>query len=171
LLALAALSCSATTADPREGPGTFIAFDPDFADYRSWRAHDLGVLAPLGHPPGRQTLYVSRPLAPGAARYEDRAIIVREIQSDPDRTKWDLFAMARRGGGYNASGSLDWEFFILSLDSQGVPHVVARGISPAESGPTPYHPGEGVTCNTCHGNEDARRGDCVLSLEIRPAAP
>jgi hypothetical protein len=171
-LALASLSCGAPApVDPREGPGVFVAFDPDFAGYRAWAQHDLGAAAPLGHPAGRQVLYVSAPLAPGAARYADRTIIVREIQADPDRTKWDLFAMVRRGGGYNQSGAIDWEFFILSLDATGAPHVVSRGISPAETGASPYHPGEGITCNTCHGNEDARRGDCVLSAEIRPQVP
>lgn len=170
LFAIAASSCGAPApVDPRQGPGTFIAFDPDFAGYRSWQSYDLGVMTPPGHPMGRQVLYVSRALPTGATRFEDRTIIIREIQADPDPTKWDLFAMARRGGGYNAMGALDWEFFILSLDSQGAPHIVSRGISPNETSSSPYHPGEGITCNTCHGGEEARRGDCVLSAEIRPS--
>ncbi len=169
VIVFALASCSAPTpVDPRQGPGTFIAFDQDFAGYRSWQTFDLGVMTPPGHPMGQQVLFASRPLPVGATRFEDRTIIIREIRSDPDPTKWDLFAMARRGGGYNASGAVDWEFFILSLDSQGVPHIVSRGISPSETSTSPYHPGEGITCNTCHGNDDARRGDCVLSQELRP---
>lgn len=169
IASICTLSCGAAPpVDPLAGPGTFIAFDQDFAGFRSWQRYDLGVMTPPGHPMGLQTLYVSRALPMGATRFEDRTIIVREIQSDPDPTKWDLFAMARRGGGYNASGAIDWEFFILSLDSQGAPHIISRGISPDETSSSPYHPGEGVNCNTCHGGAEARQGDCVLSQEIRP---
>src|SRR5678816_722926 len=40
---------------------------------------------------------------------------------------WELFAMAKRGGGFNAKGALGWEFFRLKLVND-TPVIVSRGI-------------------------------------------
>ena len=63
-----------------------------------------------------------------------KRIIAGQIKTAADMASWDLFAMVKRGGGFNEGGALDWEFFILGLDESGTPMIRARGANPERLG-------------------------------------
>ena len=48
---------------------------------------------------------------------EDTVRTAREVASHSTGTpeSWDVFAMVKRGGGFNRDGALDWEYFLLRL--------------------------------------------------------
>jgi hypothetical protein len=120
----------------------------------------------VGHPPGPRFAYVSNP--PGPTAYPVGTIIVKQIESGATPQDWHLFAMVKRGNGYNAAGAAGWEFFVMRLDAQLRPMIVARGTAPVDPDNDPYANGEGVTCNSCHGSVDARSVDSILTPELRP---
>lgn len=147
---------------------TFIPMQRDFANFREWMAFDLGDITIGGHPPGHQTAYVNYPLEPGERAYRVGTIIVRVIDSGSRPQDWDIFAMAKRGGDYNAAGAVGWEFFILRINADGIPVILGRGLAPTSNQLDPYHQGPGITCNSCHGSPDARTTDSILSPVLQP---
>ncbi|MBL8685152.1 MAG: hypothetical protein JNK05_38600 [Myxococcales bacterium] len=151
----------------------FIAMQRDFEGFAGWTRTDLGTVMLAGHPPGPRAAYVNRPLERGATEYPVGAIIVKVIHAGgADPSQWALFAMAKRGGGYNDRGARGWEFFTLRMQGDS-PVIVGRGINPPPDGDAagdPYHLPDGVGCNSCHGTEDARANDSVLTTLLRPGA-
>jgi hypothetical protein len=95
-------------------------------------------------------------------------MLVRTIEVGPSPRTWEVFAMAKRGGDYNQDGARGWEFFLLSLSDSGSVRIIARGQNPTSGHEDRYTLGENTTCNSCHGLEDARPYDSVLSLPLRP---
>jgi hypothetical protein len=112
---------------------------------------------------------VHRSRAPEGDAYPVGTLLVKVVQAEPDPTQWVLFAMAKRGGAYNADGARGWEFFVLRLNAAGVPALVSRGLAPTLVGGL-YTVGDGLGCNSCHGTEDARAFDGVLTPALRPGA-
>ncbi len=55
-------------------------------------------------------------------------MLVKAFESDPNSMNRDIFAMAKRGGGFNPNGAHDWEFFRLRITAGGMPLIVGRGI-------------------------------------------
>lgn len=162
-------ACGAPADEPASGStsGQFIAFNRDFNDFRAWPRVSLGRFTAGGHLEGPvQYAYVSAPRDPATGRFPRGARIVRSLE-DGDPTRWGLFAMAKRGGGYNAAGASGWEFFRLVIDAAGEVQIVSRGLNATQAG-DPYDIGEGTGCNTCHGLEDARPYDSILSPALRP---
>jgi len=157
-----------------------IALDSDFAPYASWPSTYLGDQPVAGHPVGPRTGFVNMKAPPGATKYPVGTIIVKEIQTmnSTDKTMWDLFAMVKRGGGFDQGGALDWEFFILRLTADGVPVIVDRGSNPSDAasadGGADHGYGDstagGVTCNACHGALGADQHDYILSPLLQPGA-
>lgn len=172
-LALAAgallAGCGEGASPAPDEPGTFIAFDRDFAGYAAWPRTDLGSLSLAGHPPGPRWVHVNRALPAGATAYPVGTIIVKVVQAEPDPTQWVLFGMVKRGGTFNAAGARGWEYFVLRLTRDGVPVVVSRGLAPGLVGGL-YTTGDGLGCNSCHGTEDARELDGILTPSLRPGA-
>lgn len=168
-LALALAGCGDADGTEAPEPGTFVAFDRDFLPYAAWPRTDLGAISLAGHPPGPRWVHLNRPLPAGATRYPTGTILVKVVQAEPDPTQWVLFAMVKRGGGYNASGARGWEYFVLRLSREGVPFVVSRGLAPNLVGSL-YTVGDGLGCNSCHGTEDARALDGILTPALRPGA-
>lgn len=156
-----------------------IALDSDFAPYTTWSSYYLGDQPVAGHPLGPRTGYLSTKVPAGSSSYPVGSIIVKEIQtlSSPDKTTWDLFAMVKRGGGFDQGGALDWEFFILKLDANDVPVIIDRGTNPADSVPdggVDHGYGDstagGITCNACHGALGSEAHDHILSPLLYPGA-
>lgn len=75
------------------------------------------------------------------------------------RPEGQLFAMVKRGGGYNAVGALGWEWFELAERKDGSVAIKWRGLS-APSGESYGNDPHG-TCNACH--ERAKANDFVKS--------
>ena len=171
-LALALLLGCGDGGDPPVEPGGFIALTDDFRDFRTWPRVAVGDAALAAHPEGPRFAYANRPPPPAGERYPVGTILVHSIEPGEDLTTWELFAMAKRGGGYNAAGAVDWEFFHLELSARGVPVIAARGLNPtvlrAYVGVGPTSQGSG--CNRCHAAPGTERDDHILSPLFRPGA-
>lgn len=164
-LALAAsLACAACGADPGEEAGTFVAFQQHFTPYRSWTSVNLGMRTLVGHPTGEAVVYANRPV-PTACAWPVGSILVKEIRTGEDQRAWELFAMVRRGGSYDANPAAGWEFFTLGLAANGAPVITGRGINP---GIDTYSGAGGGGCNGCHGAPAAHPFDSVLTEAFRP---
>ncbi len=157
----------------------FIAQPIDFAPFRSWARYSLGDVPLQGHPPGPRFGYLKQAAPKGASEYPVGSIIVKTVETTTDPTQWDIFAMVKRGGGYNPDGALNWEFFLLRIDPSGNPLLLARGANPADPSPDAgtvpggsYQDtgGTGVTCNRCHGAPGTQQNDHILSAALAPGA-
>jgi hypothetical protein len=153
----------------------YVPLPGDFAEFRSWTRIFLGDGPLEGHPAGPRYGYVK--VKPGPTEYPIGAIIVKTVEVGDSSQSWDLFGMAKRGGGYNSGGALDWEFFTMVMSDQDVPVIVNAGTNPQDadrdaglghgySDPS----GSGVTCNRCHGVAGTERSDHILSALLAPGA-
>lgn len=155
---------------------TFLALQSDFAPYLSWYHVDLGMSGTnSGTPNGQATGYLNHRASAGATEYPVGTILMKVVESGATQQDWELFGMAKRGGNYNPNGALDWEFFTLRLNADGVPLIVSRGSNPADSDASGHGYGDptgsGVTCNRCHGISGTERTDHVLSPLLAPGVP
>jgi hypothetical protein len=136
-------------------PG-FVASESAFRHFDTWTRFDRGS-APVGfdHPDGETFVYIDRLPPSGATVFPDGTLIVR-VTTGGAPELWEVHAMARRGGEYNASGARGWEFFDLRLETAAdgtlVPRILWRGNGPGE-GDGYQAPDGGVLldCNHCHG--------------------
>lgn len=158
--------------DPTE-PGGFIALTDDFRDFRTWPRVAVGESTLAAHPEGPRFAYANRPPPPLGDPYPVGTIIVHSIEQSDDLATWELFAMAKRGSGYNAAGAVGWEFFHLEFSARGVPVIGARGLNPmvgatysGGAGPTT----QGSGCNRCHAAPGNEANDYLLSPLLRPGA-
>lgn len=170
-LALAlALTAGCGGEDPAAAGG-FIALTENFRAFRTWTRTPVGTMDLPDHPAGPRFAYANQPPPAAGSRYPLGTIIVHTIEPSADPLMWDIFAMVKRGGGYNASGAVDWEFFRLGVSSSGVPVILGRGLNPSEG-----HSYGGSTapvmasCNTCHGAAAGEAHDHILSPLLQPGA-
>jgi hypothetical protein len=181
LLFLLLMSCD----NSPQPEGVFIALQRDFADFLSWQKFDFGDAPLAGHPVGARYGYVKEVLQPGEKAYPVGDIIVKTVEVPPSpspspwpdpipQQQWDLFAMAKRGGDFNASGARNWEFFTLRINPDGVPVILARGIDasdvPDTSGGHGYTGANGnvIRCNNCHGDPTMAKVDYILNPQLEP---
>ncbi len=135
----------------------YIAFERDFQGFRRWERFDLGRSPAMGdvHLEGHRVDYLNRRPPAGAEEFTFGTIIVKEIEG----TRHQIFAMAKRGGGYNASAARGWEWFELEVRPNGSVAIEWRGVEPPAE--EKYGGPMVGTCNTCHGT--AQRNDYVFS--------
>lgn len=158
---LGAASCAddeATAREPSTVDAEFIAFERDFKGFQGWREVELGAIHDGSvHTSGVRVAYVNARIPPGTKVAPKGGIIVKigGIGTDARR----VFAMAKRGGAYNASGARGWEWFELD-DSQASPRIVWRGLGPPDG---EAYAG-GSECNVCH--LAAETSDFVLGPEL-----
>jgi predicted CxxxxCH...CXXCH cytochrome family protein len=74
-------------------------------------------------------------------------IIVKETE-EADVTQRTVFAMVKRGGGFNATGAVGWEWFKLGDNADGSATILDR--SPAPDWTSPYGAEPVGDCNGCH---------------------
>ncbi len=176
---LLAVASGCTETEPPEA--VFIALQRDFAGFESWPRYFVGNSPLPGHSVGDRFGYIKQLAPKGAAAYPVGSIIVKTVESGATKQEWALFAMAKRGGGFNAAGAKDWEFFTLRFSTSGVPVIVSRGSNPADgdadgdadggtTGGGYGSTGSGSTCNRCHGLPGTEQLDYVLSAVLRPGA-
>lgn len=144
---------------PSPPPTEFIAVERDFADFEaSWTRFDRGpgfTLVP--HPEGHSFVYLDELPPAGSTSFPLGTRIVRVTETPEPPETWEVHAMVKRGGGFNADGASGWEFFELVLEPQPdgsrVPRVKWRGTGPPDGdGYTPPDGGtEVLGCNHCHG--------------------
>ncbi len=131
----------------------FIAFSSDFQDFEQWDhfaadGGDGGAQDPV-HTDPTLVEYVNRRAPAGADAFPVGTLIVKEgMQGDPLTRQF--FAMAKRGGTFNAGGALGWEWFELqhAAASAGAVTIVWRGYGPPES--EIYGGNAKAGCNECH---------------------
>lgn len=156
LLAAGALSsaCSSGSSSGSGGstgdPSTFVAYEQSFTGFQSWSS--APATAPGGandglHGVGPLTVYLNQPPTHGATAFPVGTIIVKETQ-DADVTQRIVFAMVKRGGGYNADGASGWEWFSLQNNTDGTVNILWRGVVPP-AGETYANQAIG-DCNGCH---------------------
>ncbi len=184
LAMLVAAGCSDGDGDgPDGGAGgdpaaSFIALDPDFAGFQSWYQLVLppNPLSELVDPVGPHVGYLNRRPPPGATSYPVGTILVKAIQREAAPESWELFGVAKRGGGFNPDGAVGWEFFLLRVGPNGNPYVTSRGLAPRDDGfdggnGASYSPGGAAGgCNLCHGQPTYAASDHVISVGLAPSA-
>jgi hypothetical protein len=157
-LLFAAATALAGACDPPPGDGatetdaaSFIAFAPSFASFRTWPSRTFAEAAACGatHAGGPRTLYANRLPPPDASAFPVGTMLVISTALDGR-----LYAQVKRGGGFNAAGAVDWEWFELA-EADGNVVIQWRGTAPP-AGAMP--PGKtDIGCNACHaaaGKED-----------------
>jgi hypothetical protein len=163
--ALAGLvGCGGGAAEPTD-VGVFLAVASDFAGYSSWSSQtfDTTVVSGAVHVSGRRTVYINELPPAGAAEFPVGTLIVKVTETDGK-----IFARAKRGGNFNKSGALNWEWFELEEASAGL-LVRWHGWGPPSG--EMYGGDAGGACNGCH--TAAAANDYVLSpgLVLTPADP
>jgi hypothetical protein len=133
-----------------ETASEYIAFQSDFERYQEWPSAKVAD-DPVGstHLTGPRYVYIDEPPPPGSLEFPIGTHIVKEAQNG-DEAEWDVFAMVKRGGGYNPAGARNWEWFELDL-SGGTPVILWRGENP------PIF--SGYECVNADGSLD-EDGDC-----------
>jgi hypothetical protein len=149
---LGCTSGSGAAADAGSTP--FIAFASDFAGFHSWPSTP-GV-GPAGAPnpseatdggihSGPMTTYINKKPPHGSTSFPIGTIIVKE-QNDPQLLDRQIFAMVKRGGGYNVAGATNWEWYELkNLDANDV--EIIWNTVPLSSESYASNPN---VCNNCH---------------------
>jgi hypothetical protein len=157
-------------------PTVFIALDRDFAGFRDWPHVTVGVDSDLeGHPETDRVAYVNALPDDGVTVWPVGTVIVKSGLVADDSSgdvvvREELHAMVKRGGDFNASGALGWEWMEL-VELRGTPTIAWRGSHPPDGdneayGCRPGLPCEGFgDCNACHAA--ASPFDFVMSEPLR----
>jgi|SRR4051794_7458247 hypothetical protein len=158
------IGCGAAPDAP-DDPNVFLAVASDFAGYPSWSAQTFETTVASGssHVAGRRTVYINQLPPPGAAEFPVGTLIVKVTETDGK-----IFARAKRGGNFNKSGALNWEWFELEQGPAGLA-IRWNGWGPPAG--EMYGGDAGGACNGCH--TAAAGNDYVLSpgLVLTPADP
>lgn len=159
------VSWSCAEYEPRTLPTRepFIALERDFQDYQRWPEVDLAHRPAVSdaHASEDAREWVSHLPPPGSKTFPVGTIFVKTVKSSHASVR-DIFAMVKRGGGYNQRGALGWEWFELRQREDDTLGIVWRGVNP----PT----GEGYSgdplggCNGCH--QMAVKNDYVHAAPI-----
>lgn len=162
ILAAAALcACGGAAGGDGAAPETFLAFTTTFADFRSWPAfHSDGPADDGTLPPdvlGPRTQYLRQLPPHGASEFPVGTVIVEARESGAKK----IFAGVKRGGGFNAGGAVDWEWFELS---EGPVTIVWRGVGPPIGDTYGGDPDGG--CNACHAKCAGNDHVCSARLAL-----
>ncbi len=138
---------------------SFIAFERDFQGFRAWEGGSFVELPARGqtHYAGDQRYFIRGPERKGR-EFPVGTIIVKQARLEA-RPEGQLFAMVKRGGGFNAHGAVGWEWFELVERGDKTVAIKWRGVS-APSGESYGNDPHG-TCNVCHA--EAKANDFVKS--------
>ncbi len=158
------VACGTPTANPGSGEPQFVALASDFKGYHSWKSFDVTTDAPQAgiHDGSTVTEYVKALPPSGSTSFPVGTIIVKEATGGT--IPHELFAMVKRGGGFNA-GAPGWEWFDLQNLNDGADDVgiVWHGLAPPP-GDT-YSGSASAGCNTCHaacGNDAV----CAKAMQL-----
>lgn len=150
------------------GASSFVAFAAHFQGYQRWAATpgvpnpDFGTaVTGTVHDLGPMTVYVNRPPPAGATTFPVGTIVVKEATTGAlgQRT---VFAMVKRGGAFNDTGALGWEWFELVNGCDGV-QILWRGVGPPAG--EKYGGDAASGCNACHAM--GKGNDFVLTKGLR----
>jgi hypothetical protein len=167
LIACGVAACgSSPSGETDAAPDTFLAFNPAFAPFRTWTSFhsdgpvDDGTFS--ADVLGPRTQYINTPPAHGATEFPVGTIIVESRENASHK----IFAGVKRGGGFNSTGALDWEWFELTEDPTVTPavQIAWRGFGPPSGEMYGGDPNGG--CNSCHMKCGATN-DYVCSAKLQ----
>jgi hypothetical protein len=163
MIAVVAGASACGSSAPPDERQTFTAWATDFVGFRAWPSQsvDTAIAAGSTHVSGKRTVYINALPPPGAATFPVGTIIVKETEADGK-----LFARVKRGGSYNVTGAVGWEWFEIEEIGASM-RIVWRGLGPPAGESYGGDPNAG--CNVCHRTVPAN--DYVLSpwLTLTPA--
>jgi hypothetical protein len=179
VLAPLCVGCGAAGAGASPG-GTFTAFATDFEGFHAWPSApatpastlpavdggdgvDGGALGDGGIHALPLTVYWKQAPPAGSAVFPVGTIIAKET-AEAAPTARKIFAMVKRGGNFNPTGAIDWEWFELQNTADGGVVINWRGYGPP-SGSSDIYGGDPTICNTCH--LIAARNDDVWSSALQ----
>lgn len=145
-----AAGCNGATDDTSTTGDTLIAFATNFAGYHDWSdtVIDASSTPASTHLAGKRTVYINKTPPSGSTEFPVGTIIVKELEDNAEGEK-QVFAMVKRGGGYNSKGAADWEWFELQNADADAVTIVWRGVGPPAGEKYAGDPNGG--CNVCHG--------------------
>ena len=150
----------------------FIALERDFQGFERWTKVNLEGRPAVGatHSAGDAHEYINQLPPAGSHTFPVGTILVKTMKSERPAAGagalargTDVFAMVKRGAGYNGKGTPGWEWFELRRRANETFGIVWRGINPPD--------GEGYGrevsggCNGCH--QKAAKNDYVHALALR----
>lgn len=143
-LGLGAAACGGGGSPATTGV-QFIAYTKDFANYQSWPSNTISDAQPSGmtHVGGVRTIYINQLPPPDATAFPQGTIIVKETASDGR-----IFAQVKRGGGYNVTGAVDWEWYELGIATNNAIGIKWSGFGPPAG--EQYGGDPNGSCNSCH---------------------
>ncbi|UJR79364.1 hypothetical protein [Sandaracinus amylolyticus] len=144
-----AIACSIAACAAPEPGAEFVARDEDFERFLEWPSFELppGSLTMAHEDGATRRLYFTHVPESASAPFPVGTILVKTAELGEPST-WEIHAMVKRGGDFNATGARGWEFFDLAIDASGGVVVVWRGESPP---PGAGYPGSSDgACNSCH---------------------
>ncbi len=144
----------------------FLALNGSFEGFEKWPSFDLGnhIESDDVHLAGPRRVYINKLPPPGATEFPVGTVMVKVVQTSPDRSTWQVFGMSKRGGDFNPLGAVGWEWFGLGPTASGVKIEWRGHAPPADAG---YGGGGNGACNRCHGV--ASSTDFVLSPPLWPS--
>ncbi len=167
LLSTLWMGCNAG-GTPSTPVGTFTAFASDFLGFHDWTSAaatpastlppfdaSFGVAADGGGLTGdggvhtlAETVYLNHPPPSGSTTFPVGTIIVKETE-EAEPTARKTFAVVKRGGDFNPTGAVNWEWFELQNSANGGVVINWRGYGPP-SGSADIYGGDPAVCNHCH---------------------
>jgi hypothetical protein len=116
------------------------------------------------HAAGPRTEYLSAAPPSGASEFPFGTILVKEIETTDPATH-HVFAMVKRGCGFNADGTRGWEWFELSLGGGAKETILWRGTAPPDS--VTFGASTSATCNGCHASCAGNDFVCSKTFTLR----
>lgn len=148
LITLSFIGCG-PAPEPTPMGDVFIAFQTTFDGYETWHSKQVeGHIQGITHLSGPRTVFIKELPPAGATEFPVGTVIAKEMNDGSQQ----VFAMVKRGGGYNASGALNWEWFELKRVEGGTVRIVWRGVGPPAG--EKYAGDPNGACNGCHASQE-----------------
>lgn len=136
-------------------PVELVAYASSFDCFQSWSSAAAVSQNDAGdglHGVGPLQVYWNQSPPHGSTSFPVGTIIVKETE-EADVTQRIVFAMVKRGNGFNSGGADGWEWFSLQNNADGSVNILWRGVV-APAGETYANQAIG-NCNGCHNGAAA----------------
>src|SRR5882672_6275412 len=111
LIACSLVACGGGGGSAGDAPNTFLAFTTTFAPFRTWVSfHSDGPVDDGTFTPdvlGPRTQYINTVPPHGATEFPIGTVIVEARENGSNK----IFGAVKRGGNFNATGAVNWEWF------------------------------------------------------------
>jgi hypothetical protein len=146
------------------GSAVYIALQSDFRDFEDWMKFDTEVMGEHAGTLGMISEYLNELPETGATEFPVGTMIVKTVQPK-DGPAPAIHAMVKRGGTFNKTGALGWEYFELQKNDKGTPTIAWRGQKPptGEKYKNLLMPDSNTMEADCNGCHEVSKNDAVLS--------